>query len=223
MEPLTTPSTPPRPAGRGVLARRAGTLALGAASVVAVVVLARRVEGLDLGERLRGADTGAVAAAALLSLVPLLGNVLSMLALSPVRLPFGRTGALWLSTSFLNLLTPASTGGVALTVRYLQRQGGLPLAVAATTIGLVQSTSALVTAVLVLLSLLAAGRGGAPGVQVPWPVAGAALVAAGAAALAVARWPRARRELRERVVAPVRREWPALRRALTHPGRLALA
>lgn len=195
---------------------------LTAATVVAVVVLARRLEAADIGARLQQADHRWMVAAAITSLLPLLGNALSMGALSPVRLRFGQTLAVWLATSFVNLVTPSSTGGVALTVRYLQRSG-LPLAAAAATIGIVQATSFLVTAALLVVCLLLAGRGAGVAAVVPWPV----VVAAGGVVLVLLLvlrwWPWARRQVLDRVVAPVRETWPQLRRALTHPGRLAMA
>jgi uncharacterized membrane protein YbhN (UPF0104 family) len=160
--------------------------------------------------------------AAAVALVPLFGNVASMTALTLVRLPVVRTSLVWLATSFVNLVTPSSTGGVALTVRYLQ-QRGLPLAVAATTIGIVQSTSFIVTAVLLVGCLVLAGRDPEVGVSLPWPVLGGAVVLAGVVFLVVRWWPRARRLVAERLVAPVRAEWPELRRVLTHPVRLLVA
>lgn len=202
--------------------RRVWRAVLLVATVVAVVVLARRLEAADLGERLRTAGPGWVLAAAVCSLVPLFGNVASMTALSPVPLPVVRTSVLWLATSFVNLVTPSSTGGVALTVRYLQRRG-LPLAVAVTTIGIVQSTSFAVTGVLVVVGLLAAGRSAESAVSVPWPVLGAGAVVLASVLVAVRLQPRWRRWADERVVEPVRAEWPALRRVLTHPGRVAVA
>jgi uncharacterized membrane protein YbhN (UPF0104 family) len=205
-----------------VAARRVWRVALVVATVVAVCVLARRLEAADLGERLRSADPTWVLAAAACSLLPLFGNVASMTALSPVPLPVGRTTVVWLATSFVNLVTPSSTGGVALTVRYLQRRP-LPLAVAVTTIGIVQSTSFLVTGGLVLAALLGAGRSAESAVSVPWPVLGGGAAALAVAVLVVRLHPRARRWTRARVVVPVRAEWPALHRVLTHPGRVAVA
>ena len=207
---------------RGVLVRRAWRVVLAVATVVAVVVLVRRLDGAALGERLRSADPGWLLAAGLASLVPLFGNVASMVAFSPVRISVVRTTLVWLATSFVNLVTPSSTGGVALTVRYLQQQG-LPLAVAATTIGIIQSTSFAVTAVLLVGCLLQAGRDPEAGVSLPWPVLGGAVVAAGLVFLVVRWWPRPRRWVAERVVAPVRVEWPALRRVLTRPLRVLVA
>nr|WP_281372855.1 lysylphosphatidylglycerol synthase transmembrane domain-containing protein [Kineococcus aurantiacus] len=192
------------------------------ATVVALVVLARRLEAADLGERLRSADARWVWAAAACSLVPLFGNVASMAALSPVPLPVGRTAALWLATSFVNLVTPSSTGGVALTVRFLQ-QRGLPLAVAATTIGIVQSTSFVVTGLLIVGCLVAVGRDPDTAVSLPWPVLGAGVLLVLLGLLVVRSWPRARRFAVDQVVRPVRAEWPALRRVLTHPVRVVVA
>ncbi|WP_432562839.1 lysylphosphatidylglycerol synthase transmembrane domain-containing protein [Kineococcus sp. SYSU DK003] len=195
---------------------------LAAATVAAVVVLARRLEGADLGERLRTADPAWVLAAAACSLAPLFGNVASMTALSPVRIPVARTTVVWLATSFVNLVTPSSAGGVALTVRYLQ-QRGLPLAVAATTIGIVQSTSFVVTGVLILGCLLLAGRDPEGAVPLPWTVLLAAVGVVLVLLLVARCWPRARRLVAEKVVQPVRAEWPALRRVLTHPVRVLVA
>ncbi|PRY17477.1 uncharacterized membrane protein YbhN (UPF0104 family) [Kineococcus rhizosphaerae] len=197
-------------------------VALLVATVVAVVVLARRLEAADLAQRLRTAEPAWLLAAAACSLLPLYGNVASMTALSPVRIPVGRTTVLWLATSFVNLVTPSSTGGVALTVRYLQ-QRGLPLVVAATTIGIVQSTSFVVTGLLVAGCLVVAGRDPDTAVTLPWPVLGGAVVVAGVAFLVVRWWPRARRFVATAVVDPVRAEWPALRRVLTHPLRVLVA
>ncbi|MEZ0164024.1 YbhN family protein [Kineococcus sp. LSe6-4] len=205
-----------------VSARRVWRVVLLAATVAAVVVLSRRLEAADLGERLRSAHPGWVLAAAACSLLPLFGNVASMAALSPVHLPPVRTCVLWLATSFVNLVTPSSSGGVALTVRYLQRRG-LPLAVAVTTIGIVQSTSLVVTGVLILAALLRAGRSAGSTVSVPWPLLGAGTAVLVVALLLARLHPRVRRWTAQRVVAPVRAEWPALRRVLTHPGRVAVA
>ncbi|WP_432523688.1 lysylphosphatidylglycerol synthase transmembrane domain-containing protein [Kineococcus sp. SYSU DK006] len=218
-----TPDHPPTLPRRRSPSRRVWTLLLAVATIAAVLVLARRLEGADLGERLRGAQVRWLVLAVLLSVVPLLGNVASMVSLAPVRLPVVRTGVVWLATSFVNLVTPSSTGGVALTVRYVQRQGAVPLAVAATTIGVVQSTSFAVTAVVLGICLLAVGREWGVADLVPWPVP--ALAVAGVVLVVVTgrSWPWARRQLRERVVAPVRREWPGLRGALTSPRRLAVA
>jgi uncharacterized membrane protein YbhN (UPF0104 family) len=204
------------------VARRVWRVVLAVATVAAVVVLTRRLEASDLGERLRTADGTWLVAAAVCSLVPLFGNVASMTALSPVRIPVVRTCVVWLATSFVNLVTPSSSGGVALTVRYLQRRG-LPLAVAATTIGIVQSTSFVVTGGLIVLCLVLAGQDPEQGVSLPWPVLGAA-VGVLLVLLAVVRWvPRARVLVVTKVVEPVRAEWPALRRVLTHPVRVLVA
>lgn len=219
-----TPTPGPAPTGRrrwwrpGVLWRAV----LLAATVVAVVVLTRRLEAADLVARLGSAHPRWVAAAALASLLPLLGNALSMGALSPVRLSLGRTLLVWLATSFVNLVTPSSTGGVALTVRYLQR-AGLPLAAAAATIAVVQGTSGIVTAVLIAVCLVVAGRRAGVGDLVPWPVLLGAAVLAVLVLVVVRCWPRARRVVRDRLLDPVRQTWPRLRAALTDPGRLAVA
>ncbi|NAZ82589.1 hypothetical protein GTR02_12235 [Kineococcus sp. R8] len=202
--------------------RTVGRVVLAVATVAAVVVLSRRLEAADLGERLRSADGSWVALAVLASTLPVLGNVTSLIALTPGRLPVLRTVAVQLATSFVNLVTPASAGGVALNMRYLHRRG-VPVAAAVTTVGVVQSSAGLVTLVLVAGLLLTDGQVREIGGLVPWQVpAGLAAVLA-VLALVGRFWPTARAWLVRRVLVPLRASWPPLRATLSHPGRLTAA
>jgi len=195
---------------------------LAVATVAAVVVLGRRLAGADLGDRLRSADAAWVTASVLASVLPVLGNVTSLVALTPGRLPVVRTAAVQLATSFVNLVTPASAGGVALNMRYLHRRG-VPGAAAVTTVGVVQSSAGLVTLVLVAVLLATSGQVREIGGLVPWQVPAAVVAVLVALTLVLRLWPAARDWCSRRLLAPLRSSWPPLRATLSDPGRLTAA
>jgi uncharacterized membrane protein YbhN (UPF0104 family) len=204
------------------LRRRLGwRVLLGLVTVVAVVVLARRMGAADLGARLQAAQADWVAVTVGLSVLPVLGSTMSLIALTPGRLPFWRTLTVQLATSFLNVVTPASAGGLALNMRYLHRRG-VPTASAVAVVGIVQSTAVLVTAVLVLALLAIAGRTvNLP--QVPWSVLIVAAVVVTALLIALRFWAFGRAWAKRNVVVPARNAWPQLRATFADPGRVAVA
>lgn len=207
------------PAHRRLLGWR---LVLGLATVIAVVVLVRRLEAADLGTRLRAAEPGWVALTLALSVLPVIGNTISLIALTPGRLSTWRTTAVQLATSFVNLVTPASAGGLALNVRYLQR-GGVPVAAAVAIVGIVQSSSIVTTAVLVVALLVGSGRFAELGSSLPWPALVIVAVLLVLLALVLRSWTRGRAWLTRVIVAPARDSWPQLRATLTSPGRVTVA
>ena len=197
-------------------------LALGALTVLAVIVLARRLGAADLGTRLRAAEPGWVAVTIALSVLPVLGSTVSLIALTPGRLPFWRTLTVQLATSFVNLVTPASAGGLALNMRYLHRRG-VPTASAVAVVGIVQSTAVLVTAVLVLGLLSVAGRHvDLPG-SLPGPVLAVVVALLLVIAIVLKFWSPGRAWVTRSVLAPARRAWPQLRATLADPSRIAAA
>ena len=219
--PIEAPAEPPTvPAARGqALAWR---LLLGVVTVIAVVLLSRRLGAADLGTRLHAARLGWVAVAVVVSVLPVLGATLSLAALTPGRLPFGRTALVQLATSFVNLVTPASAGGLALNVRYLHRRR-LPTASAVAVVGIVQTTSVLVTAVVVVTLLPIAGRDvDLPGPP-PWPVVLVAAAALVLGTVTLRAWPPGRAWVGRHLAAPTRRAWPQLRATLADPGRVTTA
>jgi uncharacterized membrane protein YbhN (UPF0104 family) len=197
-----------------------------AVTAVAVVVLARRLGAADLGSRLQAAEPGWVGLSALLSVLPVLGATITLVALTPGRLPFGRTLGVQLATSFVNLVTPASAGGLALNVRYLNRRG-VSVAAAVAVVGIIQSTAVLVTAVLVLGLLLTAGRD----VPVPVPAAGSVpgavlavlVVLVVVLGIGLRFWPAGRERLGRLVRDPAQRAWRQLRVTLADPVRIISA
>src|SRR3954465_3816345 len=89
--------TEPTRSGRG---RALGwRLLLAVATLVAVVVLVRRLEAVDLGHRLRTAKPGWVLVSIGLSMLPIIGSTVALIALTPGRrLPYWRTTAVQLAT-----------------------------------------------------------------------------------------------------------------------------
>jgi uncharacterized membrane protein YbhN (UPF0104 family) len=157
----------------------------------------------------------ASAATYVFATVALMGSV-------PGRLPPGLTTTAQLGTSFTNNLAPAGVGGMALNVRFLQRQG-VDAAVATSAVGL--NTVAGVVAHVVLLGVfvLWTGNTAVDGLRLPSPralligvgvVVGLALVA-----LAV---PATRALVRRRLAPVVGRAVTGLRDVLRSPAKIAL-
>ena len=88
-----------------------------------------------------------------------MGATLTVTGAVPVRIPFLRTFATQLGGSFVNRIVPARLGGIAINVRFLQKQG-LELAVASSSVGLQQLSGLLMHVTLSFIFLLWAGRSG---------------------------------------------------------------
>ena len=84
----------------------------------------------------------------------------------PARIPFFSTFATQLGGSFVNRIVPARLGGMAINVRYLQKQG-LDLAVASSSVGLQQLSGLLMHVTLSFVFLLWAGRSGVGAFALP--------------------------------------------------------
>ncbi|MBT0772222.1 flippase-like domain-containing protein [Kineosporia sp. J2-2] len=199
-----------------------GRVVLVLATVLGGYALLQQVDFADLFERLRSTDPLWLTLACLASVLPIVGSAAGFVAFAPGKLPFGQTTLVQLATSFVNLITPASAGGLALNVRYLTRKG-IPLAVAVAVVGLVQTTSVLVTAVLVVLLLVASGRSLSDAPHVPWMTVGAALGVVVALLVLLRFWPWGRALVTKYVVRPFRDAGPELRDIVTDRRRLALA
>lgn len=82
------------------------------------------------------------------------------------ELPFVPTVEVALASSFVNRITPANVGGMALNVRYMQK-AGIPPAEAVTGVGLNVIAGAVVHVVLLFVFFAWAGQGDADGFSVP--------------------------------------------------------
>ncbi len=108
-------------------------------------------------EQVRGANWAWAVPAVVFSLLTYLGAALALSASVKQRLSVARTTLVTLGGSFVNRVTPAKVGGIALNMRYLQKQGVDP-AIAASSIGLYQGVGIVVHLSLLVTFGLWAGR-----------------------------------------------------------------
>src|SRR5215470_530380 len=113
---------------------RPRTLVTLIAGVAAIYLLAGELDRASLGNVLRSADWRWGVAALALSAVTYAGAALSLSGYIAERLNFLRTLLVQLASSFVTLVTPATVGGAALNVRYLQRRK-IPAPVAVASVG----------------------------------------------------------------------------------------
>jgi uncharacterized membrane protein YbhN (UPF0104 family) len=187
---------------------------------VALVVLVQEVGGAELVATLLGADAGWALLSLLLFLLPVLGNAMSLRAVAPLPLPWGLTTVAQLATTVGNLVTPANLGGLATTVRYLQRRG-VPTAGAAGAVGAVHGTSVLLTVVVAVPLLATSGRLHA----VVDSALGSNAVTAGAVVAALLIAPAlllCSPRLRHRAGSALRAVLEPFRRGTTTPGRMGV-
>ncbi|WP_167384807.1 lysylphosphatidylglycerol synthase transmembrane domain-containing protein [Amycolatopsis tolypomycina] len=190
--------------------------------VVALVSFVRTAGVADLGAVFGTADPAWVFAAVAVFLVPLLGNVLALRAVAPVRLPWGLTTAAQLAGAFGNLVAPANLGGMATNVRFLHRRG-VATTGAAGAVGAAQAAAVAVTVSLALPGLIASGRLAGAGALVSVPVVTIVVLVLLAAAAAALRCTATGRRWTGRVRSVAAATLTAFRLALATPGRAGLA
>ena len=136
-------------------------------------------------------------------------------------LPFVPTCEVALASSFVNRVTPANVGGMALNVRYMQK-AGVPPAEAVTGVGLNVLAGGIVHIGLLAVFLAWAGRGGAGGFSIPASstlLVGIVVVLGLVGIVLTTRW--GRRIARAHVLPPVRQSLTSIVTLARSPGRLA--
>lgn len=218
--------------------RRAGTAPpelepiarLGARQLFAMVMLVAVVYFLvpqfaDLPaifEQITHADWVWAVPAAIASVGTYLAAALALMGAVPGTLPYGSTVAAQLGGAFTSTVAPAGVGGMALNVRYLQRQG-VDAAVATSAVGLDVVGGILGHVVLLVIFVVWAGRDAIGDVELPSPwalVAGIGVVVAIAALAMLV--PSTRRMVRDQVWPILGRSASGLRDVLTTPSKIAL-
>jgi glycosyltransferase 2 family protein len=124
-------------------------VALGAAFYFLIPQLAQ----LDWAD-VAGADWAWFPLIVLFSAITYVGASWALQGSVPDRLPFGPTFFAQIASSFLNRITPAKVGGLALNVRYLQKRG-VDTAVAATGVGISTVAGVIVHIGLLVIFLFA--------------------------------------------------------------------
>jgi undecaprenyl-diphosphatase len=113
----------------------------------------------DSFRALRSANWAWLAGAVVTSLLTYVGAAIGMAASVSEPLPSAPTLQVQLASSFVNRVTPANVGGMALNVRFLQK-AGIPPPEAVTGIGLNVLAGGIVHLVLLFVFFAWAGRGG---------------------------------------------------------------
>ncbi|MEN9647179.1 MAG: hypothetical protein RL238_3848 [Actinomycetota bacterium] len=157
-----------------------------------------------------------------MSAVTYMGATASLMGAIPNHLPLLPTLATQTGSSFASKLAPAGLGGMALNVRYLQKQG-VDEPVAVTGVGLNTIAGLVGHVSLILVFLLWAGRDAFGGFKLPdpkWIIIGVAIVAVLAAiAMAI---PSTRKLVIAKLVPILRRAVGGLTEVLKRPGKLAV-
>jgi uncharacterized membrane protein YbhN (UPF0104 family)/tRNA A-37 threonylcarbamoyl transferase component Bud32 len=147
----------------------------------------------------------------------------ALLGAIPMRLKFGQALIAQIASSFANRVTPAKVGGVAVNIRYFQRQGVQP-AVGITAVGL-NAVAGMAMHVSLTIGFLFLASGDESSEGLALPSTAVILVAFGFVALAILLSvvvPFTRRVLVSHVVPQLQAGWVSIRILSHSPGRLAL-
>jgi glycosyltransferase 2 family protein len=197
---------------------RPRTLLTLVASVVAVYLLAGELARASLGSSLRSADWRWGIVALGLSALTYAGAALSLSGFVAERLSFVRTILAQLAGSFVTLVTPAAVGGVALNIRYLQRNK-VPPAVAAASVAVSQVVAFVLHILLLVMFAAIAGTSGGKSIRPPtwvyFVLAGLVVIA-----LVVLAIPAGRRMLRARLAPTFGQVAPRLLAVAQQPRKL---
>ena len=176
----------------------------------------------QLVTQLQNANLALAGLAIVFSMLTYFGSALSMSSSVAQRIPVIRATAVALAGSFVNRVSPAKVGGMALNLRFLQKSG-VSTAVASTSIGLYSIVGAMTHITLLIMFSIWAGRTVdltefLPGRTVLL-VGGAILLGAIGALLFV---PKLRQFIDEKVRPQAGKARANLRALLEHPIRLVL-
>jgi undecaprenyl-diphosphatase len=173
-------------------------------------------------DQIREADWAWTPLVVLASVMTYVGASISLAGAIPQRLPVGPLVTSSFGSSFASKLAPAGIGGMALNMRFLQKQG-VDRAVAVSGIGLNTIAGLVGHLALVGVFLVWAGRDAFGSFELPDPkyfVIGIAVVAALALiALAV---PATRHLLRQRLVPVLAKAFDGLGSVIRRPGKVAM-
>jgi glycosyltransferase 2 family protein len=139
---------------------RPRTVFMIAALVGAFYVLLPQLANVgDSFRALRHASWAWLVVCVLMSLLTYVASAIGMAGAVSERLPFGANIEAQMASSFVNRVSPANIGGMALNVRFLQK-AGVPTAEAVTGVGLNSIAGAIIHVVLLVVFFAWAGQSG---------------------------------------------------------------
>jgi len=162
----TTTGTEPPPLERLVRVRPRTLLMVAALALAFYVLLPQLANVGDSVRAMRDANWGWLALSIVFSLFTYVASAVGMAGGVPEPLPPVDNVKAQFASSFVNRVTPANVGGMALNVRFMQKAGVEP-AKAVTGVGLNTAAGAIVHIVLLFVFLAWAGQGGGSGFKVP--------------------------------------------------------
>jgi undecaprenyl-diphosphatase len=175
----------------------------------------------DSFEAIGDANYGWLALSFVMSILTYVASAIGLSGGVTVPLPFVATVETQLASSFVNRVSPANVGGMALNVRYLQKVGVDP-AEAVTGVGLNSLVGGIVHVVLMVAFLAWAGRGGGTGFSIPSTSKVLVVLAVALALLGIALATRkGRRVMRTTVVGFLARSWRSMITLARMPTKLA--
>jgi uncharacterized membrane protein YbhN (UPF0104 family) len=146
---------------------RPRTLFMIAALVGAFYVLLPQLANVDDSfHAIQDANWAWLAVCVVMSLLTYVASAIGLAGGVAEHLPFGPNLEAQMASSFVNRVTPANVGGMALNVRFLQK-AGVPTTEAVTGVGLNSIVGAMVHIVLLVVFLAWAGQGGGKGFSLP--------------------------------------------------------
>jgi glycosyltransferase 2 family protein len=200
---------------------RPRTLLMIAAGTAAFYILLPQLA--DVGDSVQAfgdANWSWIALTVLMSCLTYVGAGIALSGAVPVRLPFVATTATQLASSFVNRITPANVGGMALNARYLQKAGvDGPTAVAA--VALDSVAGAVVHIVLLFVFFAWARQSSTTAFELPDSsklLAALAILLALIGIVAATRWGRS--FLRKKVFVAARRTLANLAQVARSPAKL---
>ena len=190
---------------------------------VAVYLLIHQLSDVRLlAQQIKDVDWRWLPAVVVLTVLSYVAAAMSAIGSVPDRLPPWPTFVAQVGASFVNWVTPAKVGGLALGARFMERQG-VHAAVAVTGAGINAVAGAIMHAALLGMFVVVVGASGLDGVHPPsartllW--VGLAILAAAGVVAAV---PAGRRLVYRHVVPSLRRAVGGMRELGGHPAKLAL-
>ena len=201
---------------------RARTLIMIAALTGAFYVLLPQLAHVDDSfDALQHADWAWLIVCILMSLVTYVAAAIGLAGGVPQQLPFVANVEAQMASSFVNRVTPANVGGMALNLRFLQKAGIEP-AVGVTAIGLNVVAGAIVHIVLLFVFVAWAGQSDTSSFKIPSDSKVLVAIAVVLAVIGIAiatRW--GRRILRTHVLGFLKRSWASVLVLARSPGKLA--
>jgi undecaprenyl-diphosphatase len=197
-------------------------LTVAALTAAFYLLLPQLADAEDSFAALKSANWAWFAVCLLLSAETYAASTISLMGGVRARLPFVATVTTQMASSFVNRITPANVGGMALNVRFMQK-ASVPPAEAVSGMGLSVLAGGIVHAVLLVAFFTWAGRSGSEAFALPSSsriLVVIAVLLAVAGVLAATRW--GRRVFERHVLRFLRQSWASIASLARSPFKLAM-